>query len=226
MSVSTTHKVWTNSGAKGVHKLVLLALADSAGRNDVSELSLRDIGALCGLSKTRVSEIMRTLRQSGEVRVMSAGAGRGNPTKYKIVVNETAPELPGGTLEDENPDASASEEAVAIKAEVENLFQPGKAEAAPQAPQEITGTDKPKEITQDDVSAVLSAAQVSAPEEKPFFWYRREHRDDLQTYLFKTGKSLDLVCQEVRDAIGKGRGLKRQPVRLTEIFYLIERGRS
>jgi hypothetical protein len=109
----------------------------------------------------------------------------------------------------------------------EKLCQTVKAvEAEPEPEPEPLPEPTVHEVTQLTVSAVLDAARVSAPDDKPFFWHRKEHRDELEEYLSKTGKSVYTLCQELRDAIANGRTLKRQPVRLSEIFELIGRARS
>jgi hypothetical protein len=225
MSVSTTHKVWTHSGASGVHKLVLLALADSAGKNDVSELSLRDMGAMCGLSKTRVDEIIQSLIRSGALRILSAGAGRGKPSRYKLIFNDAEGNRTGEIVEGDLPDTYGEEIPVSEDLEEGKVFPIVKGEDALQASQVAPLTVQADEVTHMGLSAVLSAARVNAPDDQPFCWHRREHRDELQAYVSKTGKSLTQICQELNDAIDKGRKLKRQPRRISEILALIERDR-
>lgn len=224
--------VWSESRAKGSHKLVMLAFAEHADRNGQAELSLRDIALLCGLSKSRVEEIIRALVELGELRIRSAGSGRGNPTRYSITLQSSPAKRPEDDKAYVAPDKSPVVGDLADKAEPEKplpTVQPQETslktvKAKPSVPQKPQTIGAFEAITQADVDAILKAADISPPDDQPFYWSRKEHRDDLTTLLMRYGHPIEKLCAELRRTISEGKVLQHRPRRLTELSALLGKG--
>lgn len=229
MSSTYLSFVWSRSRARGSHKLVLLALAEHADRNGEAELSLRDMAMLCGLSKTRVEEIIQALVDLGELRIRAVGAGRGNPTRYWIALRSAPSKCPEDDNSDTGPDKSPVVEGAVSKPEPEKPFstvqtpkpepQPARAKATTQPKPKTSGTFPA--ITQADVDAVLAAADISAPDDQPFYWNRKEHRDDLTALVTRYRKPIDMICDDLRAAVANGKALQHPIRRLTELASLL-----
>lgn len=219
MTSKHTNQVWTSSKAKGSHKLVLLALADHADRSGQSSLSQRDISNLCCLSKSRVDEIIRSLVDAGELRVIDHGAGRGNPATYWITPPEKArncPEPPAPVVAPPKVKPVTDDLHGALKAGPGPVTtEPHELTFAVQAP---PGKQQPPT---DMVQRVLTAAGIEHHPDQPFFWFRTEHKTDLTAALESTGKSLDRLCAELRDAVADGAKLDRPARRISDILGLI-----
>lgn len=232
MSSTYLSFVWSKSRARGSHKLVLLALAEHADRNGEAELSLRDMAMLCGLSKTRVEEIIQALVDLGELRIRAAGAGRGNPTRYWITLRSVPSKRPEDEKADAGPDKSPVVTEPAPKPEPEKPFSTVQTPKPAPQPVEAKALVQPKPqavgafpaITQADVDAVLAAASISAPDDQPFYWSRKEHRDDLTALLARYGRPVDVLCDDLRGAVSKGKALQHRPRRLTELAALLGKG--
>lgn len=228
MTAEHTAFVWTKSTAKGGQKLVLLALADHANRHGDAELSLRDIATLCGLSKSRVEELIRALSDLGEVAVMSTGGGRGNPARYRLIMPDAAPIR----LVDTDPDCIPDKPGKFIA-----YREPSDAEIATRAAPYVHTAPVPR-VTDTEtgrmdlpssgyVDRVRDAAGIKLDSEQPFYWNRQEHRHDLAAILKKHNLTYDQLIDRLKDSVGAGRKLDRQPRRLTEIEPLLKpTGRS
>ena len=82
-------------------------------------------------------------------------------------------------------------------------------------------------VTQTDIIAILSAAGIKATLEQPFYWQRREHRDDLTEILTKRGCTVSDLCDQLRAAVQAGRELEHPPRRLNALVDgLLSRGRK
>lgn len=214
MSASFTHYVWTRSTSSGPQKLVLLALADHANKHGEAELSLRDMARLCGLSKTRIDEIIGSLVKLGEVSIIGQGTGRGKPKKYWITLRSVGHKCPDPFVPDEQEDKTPEPPATRTEKAPEKLLRP--VQSVP-----VEKEQSPKfEVSQGDIDAVLKAAGIERDPSLPFFWHRQEHKTDLQKILEDTGSSVTAICQEIAEARGNGKMLARQPRRMSEIFKL------
>lgn len=232
MSSTYLSFVWSRSRARGSHKLVLLALAEHADRNGEAELSLRDMAMLCGLSKSRVEEIIQSLVDLGELRIRVAGAGRGNPTRYWITLRSEPSKRPDDDEADAGPDKSLAVAEPDPKPEPEKHLstvqtprptpQPVEARTLPQTKPQPTKVNPA--TTQADVDAVLAAAGISAPDDQPFYWSRMEHRSDLNAILINRDWTVEQLCTNIRAAISKGKALQHRPRRLTELSALLGKG--
>lgn len=86
--------------------------------------------------------------------------------------------------------------------------------------------DTTRGATQDDIGAVLKAADVQAILSQPFFWMRNEHRTDLDELHAKTGMSAQELCEAITAARDAGRTVDGPIRRITELQALISRGRG
>lgn len=241
MSSMCTSLVWTQSKARGSHKLVLLALAEHADRRGEAELSLRDMAGFCGLSKSRIEEIVSGLIASGELRLRSAGAGRGKPNRYWITLRSAPVIRPEHQPLTEKPDISDYEVVYSDPVEPEEISislqqertQPHDQVSPPPKDTLMSirhgsvdgrkhrdAAEAAPKLTQQDVNAVLTAAGISAPPDQPLFWNRQEHRDDLLAALFEHGCTLDELCTALRATVEEN-GTLKNPRRMSEIASLV-----
>lgn len=252
MSSKHTYQVWAASQAKGSHKLVLLALADHADHTGEASVPLRTLSALCGLSESRVREIIDALTQTPELRVMRGGQGAGNANRYWITPPADRDLCVGEKCEDVTT-RKVAEIPEQVRVDIEAVVRdnpPGPVAMFPTTevaarkdsdgtlriryiPQAAQVTDErgqaailPRQtIASDDVFAVLKAAKAKMPEDQPFFWTRREHRDDLFAILKRQGCTLEALCERIEKAVSQGRGIDFTPTRLTQLEALYSDGR-
>lgn len=250
MSSIHTHLVWTRSKTRGSQKLVLLALADHADRNGEASLSQRDLSALCGLAKTSVLEHIQSLIGLGELRKRDGATGRGNPCTYWITLlgktdqkPRSEPTKSGDLAPTKKPVRTESQE----KVEVSALYPAAEAPNALPVPETPLVQPQPTEwptpkpqpqasapagpigggSSQGDVNRLLDAAKIMPPDDQPFYWCRREHREDLDRLKADTGMTLQGICAAVQDAMSDGRKLECHARRLTDLKALLgRRGRA
>lgn len=85
MSVPVTKAVWRDSEATGMSRLVLLCLADSAGRDDaVTFKGVDTVAEECRMDAANVRRCIRGLVDSGELVRVDSGGGRGRPARFRI----------------------------------------------------------------------------------------------------------------------------------------------
>lgn len=219
MSAKHTYQVWAQSRAKGAHKLVLLALADHADHTGQAQVPLRTLAALCGLSQARAREIVDDLIETPELRVLRGGKGGGNANTYWITPTGGTPLCADQKSDEITPrKETAQKDGISVKAN--NFAQaipcPATHAQPEPAPPRIT-TKADQAIGTDDVLAVLKAAKAKLPDDQPFFWTRREHKDDLAAILKRTGLSRHALCERIEKAVSAGNGLDFIPTRLTQI---------
>lgn len=232
MSSAFSSYVWTRSNATGPARLVMLALADCANANGVAQLSLRDLAAMCRLSKTRVDQVISGLVEAGELRIMSSGGGRSNPAKYWITLRTAGvncPEAPKGPeCEDKTAQAERAvptgENAAIADMSVTVAAGVDLAEPETKGPRPTPAPIAPAtpRSSQADIDAVLSAVGVAAPPDLPFFWARKEHREDLAGFLARKSLSVDELCVRLRAAVERGRRYEHAPRSVAQIVRLME----
>lgn len=181
MSTHYTSWVWAESKTQGSHKLALLALADCAGRDGEVSLSQRDVAQLCGLSKSRAEEIIKDLINGGELSVIAHGAGRSNPTRYKIMADQSGKKCPVSEGRHSAPANPAP--AIGPMPRPDVSLPPMAAEPKPEPiPAPVTPKpvyDVPAHLPQNAVGMALVKAGVEIDPMAGLYWFRREHADDL-----------------------------------------------
>lgn len=95
-------RILASSEAKGSARLTLMALGEAADKNGIVAAS---VPCLARWTKTRERQLrydLRTLEELGEIKLIEAGGGRGNPACYRIVIQwrgkfyATKPNYKGG----------------------------------------------------------------------------------------------------------------------------------
>lgn len=239
MSSSFTYRVWTCPDPKGRARLALLAVADCANHMGVAEASVRTIAAMIGEDKNAAHGLINGLCEGGYLRRVSEAKGA-IPARYQVVVSDAVPARPVAEVSDMVADATPPD-GRDTKAETVTELPRASMQAAPKVVQvelhgQIGGAAKPKvspvapivareaapsTITQADVAAILTAAGVTASLEKPLYWARREHRDDLAALMQRTGQTVEALCMRLRRAVADGRSLDRPARRLADLERLL-----
>ena len=175
-------------------------------------------------------DIVRGLEISGELMVVDRGAGRGKSAIYQVMTPESRQTCPAEPR-DCGPDKSGG---IPVSVDIEVGLPLDGAQAATSGTQSRIASPPPQRVeaqrdtsgavTQNDVDALLHAAGVQAPDDQPFFWCRKEHRDDLTAMLERTGHSNGDLCAAVAQARADGRQMERPPRRLTEILDIVKNG--
>lgn len=84
MSFKITRAAIHNPSVYGLHKLVLIILADHEGADFGSWPSVARIGAMAGISTRHAQRILRDLEEQGEIRVEKQGGHRGT-NRYFVI---------------------------------------------------------------------------------------------------------------------------------------------
>lgn len=89
MSIKVISWVWESSLAKGIDRLVLLAIADAASHDDGSNAypSVATLAKKAGVAQRTVQRSIRTLCEIGEL-LMEQNAGRGGANMYQVVMRQ------------------------------------------------------------------------------------------------------------------------------------------
>ena len=82
MTIWHRDMAWLHSRAKGVTRLVLMALAEAAGKDDLTSLTAKEIVAKTGCGVRSVPRALGQLEALGEIRAVKRFAHR--PTEYRI----------------------------------------------------------------------------------------------------------------------------------------------
>jgi DNA-binding transcriptional MocR family regulator len=104
MSVRAMTWAFYDSKAKGLDRLVLLAIADHVhedGRDAYP--SIETLAAKCGIGKATVIRSIRSLEALGELQVERRGRGRGRIQTYRIVMEKSS----GADLSGDDPQKSS-----------------------------------------------------------------------------------------------------------------------
>lgn len=219
MSGFSTSLVWTQSAAKGHTKLVLLALAEYADRNQVCQLSVRDIAALAGIKRHEVVTQLEALIDLGEIALVGKGGGRGKPSSYQITLESPMTYRALDVEDDPIPPIVPATQADLVSNEPSDhstLQQPTpKWSHVSKWPTETD--ERSLDIATADVVAVLKAAGITGPEDQPLYWSRKEHREELRSVLEGTGLTVALLCERLSAARLSGQGPSPNMRRLSQL---------
>ena len=86
MTIWHRDTAWVRSKAKGVSRLVLMAIGDAAGADDIATLTAKEITAKTGCGIRSVPRAVGRLQALGEIEVVSRGLGR--PTVYRVCLGQ------------------------------------------------------------------------------------------------------------------------------------------
>lgn len=86
MSVNLTSRVWSDSGCGSNELLVLLAIANQADDENLSQISVSGIAKMTGLSSRTVFRSISSLRRSMHLDVVHQARGRFDGNIYRVSI--------------------------------------------------------------------------------------------------------------------------------------------
>lgn len=219
-------EAWEYSKASGSALLVLMALSEVAGRDDLASLDQREIATRARMNVSTVATAISRLKELGEIEVVEEASGRraaiyriNLPLDHEFTRSSIVKEIPTGPHtsseisnlaseeDDEGPDGEEGGDSLPPEdAPVSPVAGGGTFEiyrpSEPEAPKE----PRPKRIVPShlpptDVGAVLAALGVKPDARGPLFWWRQEHNDALTAALDALGlPDADALIERIKES--------------------------
>lgn len=79
-------RLLASSQARGSARLTLVALGEAADKNGLVSASVPDLARWTQTRERQLRYDLRELEKIGEIKLLAAGGGRGNPAQYRITV--------------------------------------------------------------------------------------------------------------------------------------------
>lgn len=172
MSLYHFGQVWRHSPARGVARLVHLALADAADSEGRVGMSHTKIASVTNADSNAVSRAIEALIGFGTLQIAESKKGNRSAI-YELCGHGNDEKLPVA----ENP--------APLNAEM--------AASATPVPLQIATAPTPmsaKPMPEVDLHAILAALGVGADPMMPLYWYRQEHKADLNAVCERLGMAL------------------------------------
>lgn len=196
MSAQATGWVWKHSPLRGSKLLVHLAIADVVNDAHDNEFWMhnQNLALKAHVSDGTVDEALAVLKDLGLLVVLTQGGGRSNPTRYQMVMCQTA-QILGGSLDEKPPNPrtetaqSAGETAQSAGiAPITNPREPNTTQGAGDdllfSAEEVP-REQPRKISEEQAREILATEFATLWEQYPrkgerspaFVQYRKRRQD-------------------------------------------------
>lgn len=210
MSALDTHNALHAVGVTGTARLALLVLAIHTDHKGRVAMGARELGVMCGVSRQAALDATAALVSLGLTQIIEKGNGTA-PSVYALSRGDSDLDasIAQGAVESPKqkqkqtpvtpptPDANAPQ-AVSVKADPDALTRSSvNLDAKPDSGAESV-------LSAGSVQAVLNAARVEVVPDQPFYWSRREHREQLADILARRRQSCAELCADLAAARAAG----------------------
>lgn len=211
MASTLLAQVWSGDcTARGRHRLVLAALADSASATGAVQLSERALGEMVAMPKTSLRQTIAGLVEMGFVSVIDAGAG-GRAATYRVapLKGEQKPE----------DDGERCEKTVDW---VEESKPPQDYKPMPGPVMVVTPREKPVLTPAPPPAAnlvprVVEIAGLKNPTAMPLYWHQQGHKKEAEKLAARFGGDAALI-----ERLTRARDAGKIPAGLTRISALAQ----